>query len=245
MVLKSWYFLLFFLASCAVNNGPLTNNFVYKVIPAGSFEIATWQKISDSVNPIHVYIEGDGRSFDGAGRPTLDPTPKGTFLRDLVEKDLSSNVVYMARPCQFVMSDNCNQHDWTDGRFSSKVIEAMTLAIKEISNGQDVILIGYSGGALVSGLIIQKNQDLNVKKWITIAGVLNHNDWTEYFNDSPLLLSMSLDELPKVSQIHYVAEYDDVVPISLTKKVVDIENMVVIPNATHDNFENFKIDFFI
>lgn len=219
------------------------DDFLFVPVKSGGYEIATWQKITNPKDDIHIYIEGDGRSFDSRGRPNYDPTPRGTFLRDIATSDNAANVVYMARPCQFIMSDSCTKSDWTDGRFSQKIIDSMSGAVKEISKDTPIILIGYSGGAMISGLIIENAPELNVKKWITIAGVLNHADWTEYFGDTSLSYSLNLNELPQVKQLHYVAEKDAVVPPELTKKWARGQNIVIIKNATHDDFGDFSIDF--
>lgn len=219
------------------------DDFLFVPVKSGGYEIATWQKITNSTDEIHIYIEGDGRSFDSRGRPNYDPTPRGTFLRNIATSDNAANVVYMARPCQFIMSDSCTKSDWTDGRFSQKIIDSMSGAVKGIANGRPIIFIGYSGGAMISGLIIENTPELNVKNWITIAGVLNHADWTEYFGDTPLSHSLDMDDLPQVKQLHYIAEKDEVVPLELTKKWVGEENVIIIKNATHDAFGDFDIDF--
>lgn len=233
---------IFVLSGCA-SNWYAPDNFLYKPIVAGDFEIATWQKITDNLSPVHIYIEGDGHSFDGRGIPTSDPTPHGMFLRNLAIKDSAPNVVYMARPCQFIMSDSCSVVDWTVGRFSKRIIDAVSNAVKQVAGNRDVILIGYSGGAMVSGLVIKNNPDLNIKKWITIAGVLNHSAWTDYFGDAPLVSSLSLGSLPDVDQLHYVAEFDKVVPFSLTQNVVSEDDIIIVSGATHNNFGNITINF--
>lgn len=239
---RSIFLLVLFLCGC-VSGWHAPADFVYRVVPAGDFDIVTWQKITDADAPIHIYIEGDGHSFDSRGVPTDNPTPRGTFLRDLAVEDDAPNVVYMARPCQFIMSDTCNQSDWTDGRFSKRVIDSMSIAVSKVAGNRPIILIGYSGGAMISGLIIENSPDLDVKKWITVAGVLNHKIWTDYFGDSPLSASLSLDELPNVPQLHYVAENDDVVPMALTYAVAKPADIVVVQDATHDDFGNLKLNF--
>lgn len=212
-------------------------------INAGNFEIATLQKTTNQSDPIHIYLEGDGHAFDGRGVPTRDPTPRGTFLRELATSDASANVVYMARPCQYIMSPACDVSDWTDGRFSPQVIESAATAIKQIAGTRPIILVGYSGGALLSGLVIEKYPELNVKKWITIAGVLNHSDWTDFFGDSPLTHSINMNVLPRVHQLHYAAENDKTVPNSLTIQWTGGADTIIIPNATHDDFEDLILDF--
>lgn len=236
-------FLILLLLCGCVSTWHAPDDFLFVPVKSGGYEIATWQKITNSTDEIHIYIEGDGRSFDSRGRPNYDPTPRGTFLRNIATSDNAANVVYMARPCQFIMSDSCTKSDWTDGRFSQKIIDSMSGAVKGIANGRPIILMGYSGGAMISGLIIENTPELNVKKWITIAGVLNHADWTEYFGDTPLSHSLDMDDLPQVKQLHYAAEKDEVVPLELTKKWVGEENVIIIKNATHDAFGDFDIDF--
>ena len=152
----------------------------------GDYQIAFWRRDTSDTAPIHIYIEGDGYAFDGHGRPTRDPTPHGHLVRNLAMSDSAPNVAYIARPCQFVMSDACNVHDWTDGRFSAQIIDVMTDAVRQIAGTRPIVLVGYSGGAYVAAQIISRNPDLDVRQWITVAGVLNHSEWTEYFGDAPL-----------------------------------------------------------
>ncbi len=218
-------------------------SFTYTPIQTKTFEIATWQHITNASSPIHIYIEGDGYAFNKKGHPTKNPTPRKFLVRNLASKDNSPNVVYMARPCQYIQSDNCDVSDWTDGRFSKDVLDAMYTAVKSVAKGRPIILIGYSGGAMISGLLINRYPDLKIKKWITIAGVLNHTDWTNHFKDNPLKKSLNLTTLPKVSQIHYIAKDDKVVPNKLSYKWASKSNIFMIPNAKHDRFPNLEIDF--
>ena len=224
------------LFSC-VKSINVPNEFDYKEVSANSYTLAVWQKISNETDTVHVYIEGDGHSFNSYGYPTNDPTPKGTFLREIAFNDPNDNVVYIARPGQFIKSNN--QTDWTTGRFSKQIVEAFSQIITEISNNIESVLIGYSGGTLLSGFVINQNPNLKIEKWITIAGVLNHTRWTQQLDLLPLKDSLDLDCLPKVSQVHLVGEKDRVVPLELTKSIVPKETLIVVPNATHNSgFEN-------
>lgn len=242
MLKKIFVFVGLLLCGCAGNNWTPPTDFVFNPIRAGEYEIATWQKIKNpNDSRIHIYIEGDGHAFDAYGRPTDNPTPHGTFVRDLAEQDDFANVVYMARPCQFIMGENCSESDWTIGRFSQKIIDAQKNAISKVAKNKKIVLIGYSGGAMVSGLIIAQNKKLNIEQWITVAGVLNHKKWTEYFGDAPLTESLDLDKLPHVKQTHFVGLRDKVVPYELAKGWADAENIKTVPNATHDDFGNLKI----
>ena len=235
-------FILLFLSACTGAGWKAPDDFVYVPIKSGEYEIATWQKINNPQNNhIHIYIEGDGRAFNVYGQPTRNPTPRGTFVRDLAMRDNFENIVYMARPCQFIMTDSCSETDWTTGRFSQKIIKAQSDAIKQTAGNKKITLIGYSGGAMVSGLVIEQNSNLKFEKWITIAGVLNHKKWTTYFGDKDLNESLNLIKLPNVSQIHFVGENDKTVPYELAKSWVNESDIKLVPNATHDDFGDLKL----
>ena len=237
---KLWLFFIFFIFGCTtVWRAP--DDFIYVPINAGRYTIATFQRISDNSSPLHIYIEGDGHSFDAYGAPTADPTPRSTFMRDLATHDSSPNVVYMGRPCQYIRTSACSRTDWTTGRFSADIIGSMASVIKQIAGKTPVVLIGYSGGAMVSGLIIQKYPEISVQKWVTIAGVLNHADWTNYFNDAPLLYSLNMNELPNINQSHYIARDDNVVPNELSQKWCGTQDLIIIDGATHGEFPNLKL----
>jgi hypothetical protein len=219
------------------------SDFAQHDIQAKDYLIRTYQKNTSDQSPVHIYIEGDGYAFTASGQPSHNPTPRNTFIRDLAASDTAQNVIYIARPCQYNMSHKCTQSDWTDGRFSQKIIDNMTYTIKQISNDRPITLIGYSGGALISGLIIQQNSDLKIQHWITIAGVLNHADWTAHFDDKPLLKSQDLKELPNVPQTHYIAENDKTVPAILSNKWTEGKKQITVKDATHNKFPNFKLNF--
>ena len=230
--MKKILFLLFLLCGCHSITVP--DFFTYKEIKTDTYKLASWQKITNTKSPIRIYIEGDGYAFNYAGQPTNNPTPRGTFLREVAFNDPNANVVYLARPCQFVEDTRCTQKDWTTGRFSQDIVNSTAQAIKMVSGKQEIILIGYSGGALLSGLIIDQNPKIPVKRWITLAGVLNHTKWTEDLNLPPLKDSIDLKTLPTIPQLHLIGDKDTTVSYKLTESLVDNKNLVIIPGATHD-----------
>ena len=239
MKIKFLFFLAGVLSGCAT--GRLPDDFIYSPVKTANYDIASWSRNRDSKSPVHIYIEGDGHAFDAYGRPTSNPTPHGDLVRRMASMDDGANVVYLARPCQYVMSDKCRTTDWTTGRFSENIVNAMSDAVGQVAKNRPVVLIGYSGGALISGLIIRQNPAIDVREWITVAGVLNHSDWTEYFGDSPLSDSIDLDVLPRVPQRHYIAQHDNVVPMSLSRRWLGDGHAIVIPNATHGDLKKFKL----
>ena len=234
--------ILSLLAGCATTWVP-PDGFVRRDVLAGEYEIATYQKITDKNAPVHVYIEGDGHAFNAYGVPTSDPTPRGTMMRNLAARDASENVVYIARPCQFVMSPMCDKSDWTDGRFSEKVVDSVAAAIRGVAGARPVVLVGYSGGGLLAGLIINRHPEIKVKKWVTIAGVPNHAAWTQNFGDAPLKRSLDLEYLPNVPAVHYIGGRDNVVPPGLSRAFFPANQITEISDAGHADFQDLIIDF--
>ncbi len=236
--MKKVLFLL--LCLCGCQSIVVPNSFTYKEIETENYTLASWQKITDTTSPVRVYIEGDGYAFNHLGYPTTNPTPRSTFLREIAFHDPNPNVIYMGRACQYVNDQRCSKKDWTTGRFSQDIVNSTTQAIKTITKNRPIILIGYSGGALLSGLIITQNPQMPVKKWITLAGVLNHAKWTKALNLPPLADSVDLATLPIVPQLHLIGDKDTTVPYQVTKSLVDKKNLIIVPNATHDKgFESY------
>lgn len=230
--------ILFLLSGC--NSIAIPPAYVYKEIPTRDFTLASWQKITDPFGTYKIYIEGDGYAFNAHGRATQDPTPKGTLVRELAFGDNNPNVVYLARPCQYIKSPICSKRHWTTARFAPEVINAEYAAVKQIAGDNPVILIGFSGGAQVAGLIASAKQGLNVKKIITIAGNLDHLAWTQYHNLPPLNESMNLESYRKqfaqIPQIHYVGSDDKVMPPVLVRDFVGEScNLIEVRGATHNS----------
>jgi pimeloyl-ACP methyl ester carboxylesterase len=240
-----------FLVGCSTtSNIKYQKDFVYKEIPTDNFTIATWQKTNSSSNSKYIiFIEGDGNAFNSYGYPTLNPTPKNSKLRKLAFKSNSNNVIYMARPCQFVKDKKCNQSYWTTARFSKEVIDSMAQTIKSIVKDNKIILVGYSGGGQIAGLIAVGNYNINIIKLITIAGNLDHKSWTKHHNITELSGSLDLnnyrEQYLKFPQIHYVGEKDKVVPSFLTEEFVKNNKLIVrIPKAGHgDILDKVNLEF--
>lgn len=235
-------FLLLFIfisfVSCNSIRIKYPDNFQYVPIQTKDYTLASWQKITDKNKPMKIYVEGDGNAYTSKGFPTNDPTPKNSVLQKIAFEDTYENVVYLARPCQFIKDQN-NKTDWTTGRFSQKIVDNMFEAIKQISDNNEVILIGYSGGALLTGLIInQYENNLNVIEWVTIAGLLNHTDWTTYFDLIPLKDSLDLEKIPNVKQKHFICKKDKIIPNELTLKRVNEKDCIFL-DTSHD-LEDWK-----
>ena len=236
--MKQWFVMILCLTvgACSYRN-PLSD-MAFQMTPAPPYVIANWYRMDQPGEPLKIYIEGDGHAFDRDGQPTDNPTPESTFMRELAAGDPSPNVVYLARPCQYFQG-GCSVNDWTDGRFSEAVIRSMDTTVAGLmkkARTDRVILIGFSGGAQVAGLIAVRHPE-RVKKIITIAGVLDPAAWTAYHGDRPLTGSLNLkdrqDVFQTIPQAHFAGEKDPVVPVALIQDFVGKAPLTVVPGAGH------------
>lgn len=152
--------------------------FVYKEINTHQFKLASWQKITDNNADYRIYIEGDGYAFNANGQPSRNPTPHGELVRELSFNDTALNVIYLARPCQFVKENACRVEYWTTKRFAPEVIEAEYEAIKKIVGNKNITLIGFSGGAQIAGLLAVK-YTLN-KPFDKLINIKNSDNWFDF-----------------------------------------------------------------
>lgn len=242
--MKKLVVLLLFLAGCASFNMPEV--FEYQIYHENGFDISVWKKITAPQGVYHIYIEGDGHAFNAQGMPTNDPTPKSSLVRQMAAKDSFANVIYLARPCQFTKGSACAKKYWTTERFSPDVVEAEYQVIQKITKRAPVVLIGFSGGAQIAGLLAV-TKDLNVKKVITVAGNLDHKAWTAYHHLPELSGSLNLadfkDQFFLVDQVHYAGAQDKVIPLVLTKQFVgDKAPVHIVDKATHgQGWDNIKL----
>ncbi len=229
---------IFILSSCTT---PIVvpSSFEYKEIKTQYFTLASWQKVTTN-GDMKIYIEGDGSSFNSRGYPTSDPTPRGTFLRKKAFEDDAPNVIYLARPCQFVNDFKCKQVYWTTGRFAPEVIVSTADAIKKIAKDKNVELIGFSGGSQVAGLVSVMHPEIHVQKIVNYAPNLDHVAWTDEKNLYPLSDSLSLtnyqDKYLSFNQINYIAEEDSVIPMNVTINFLknDPSKYRIIENVGHN-----------
>ena len=175
-----------------------------------------------------IYIEGDGLAWKNRFTPSANPTPVKPIGLQLALKHSNNNVVYLARPCQYISSrhsHNCHVEAWTSGRYSEQVVHATNQAIDQLKHkhqSQSLTLIGFSGGATVALLVAARRQD--VGHIVTLAGNLDPNAWTQHHHISPLYKSLTpqdyLTALSLIPQTHFIGERDQVIPAILTSNFV-------------------------
>lgn len=190
------------------------------------FELRVWLRITAPEQPVRVYIEGDGFAWRSRTRPSDDPTPRQPTGLMLAAADTSANVVYLARPCQFIgppLPANCGATWWTDNRFSSQVVQAMNEALNQALRALPdarIELVGYSGGGAIAALIAARRDD--VRSLRTVAGNLDvaYVNATHNVSAMPQALS-AIDVAPQLAnlpQIHFTGSADTTVPPAVARR---------------------------
>lgn len=219
--------------------------FKREVIETSRFPLLSFARSTRPGGPINIYIEGDGRAFDADGSPSLDPTPREAMALQLAVRDTSPNVVYLARPCQFIgrhSHPKCSQAYWTTHRFSEDVLASFLDAVSYLSQGgAGVNLIGYSGGGAVAALLAARTD--NVLSLRTVAGNLDHEYFTRLHNVPRMVGSANAADIAKtlvtLPQRHFVGGQDRIVPRSVVDSFIRSAGdarcmpLTIVPNATH------------
>lgn len=167
--------------------------------------------------PLSIYIEGDGQAWLSRRQLSGDPTPTDPIALRLSVMDPAPNVVYLARPCQYVEDPACAPRYWSSHRYSERVVSATDQAIELIRQrigAHKLHLIGYSGGGAVAALIAARRKDVGSLR--TVAGNLDHDALNRHFGVSPLVGSLNPADfaaaLAPVPQHHFVGSDDKTVP---------------------------------
>ncbi|EOL8957843.1 alpha/beta hydrolase [Cronobacter dublinensis] len=216
-----------FLAGCAGKNfredadtQATKRDLIGKNFSAQGLPLRTWQRITPPVTRLRVYIEGDGFAWVSRSRPSDDPTPHNPTGLKLAAADPSANVLYMARPCQFIgppLPPACNVHLWTDQRFSAEIVQAMDEALSQIVQPYPqarIELVGYSGGGNIAALLAARRTD--VVSLRTVAGNLDVAYVNALHHVSAMPDAQSAADvapmLANLPQRHFSGADDDTVP---------------------------------
>lgn len=210
------------------------------------FEIYSLNKIKSSSGKVVVYIEGDGVSWVDRFTISSNPTPINPLAFKISKVDKNKNVVYLARPCQYITTINCDNNEiWSFAQYSEPVLSSYKFIIDNYLRGYDEInIVGYSGGAGIAMYLASINNP-KIKSIKTVAGNINHNRLTRLRNISSLDKSVNFFEIENkaknVPQIHYFGNEDFTVPKALflnyknnkknrNNKCIKIQQV----NATHN-----------
>ena len=194
-----------------------------------------------------VYIEGDGLAWENRQTLSKDPTPRSTLVLNLATSDPGEMTAYVARPCQYLASvdlTGCPSRFWSLARYSEAVVWSVSQAIDVIKHRMGAVslrLVGYSGGGQIAAYVTAFRTD--VESLITIAGNLDHLNWTTRLGVTPLRHSLNAadiaDHISHIPQVHFVGELDDNVTASdaesFLARMTDRRqsHLVVVPRFTH------------
>ena len=239
---------LSFLAGCAsveegrrrVSAETERGGFVRVATDSGPRPVLALLRSRAATETLTVYLEGDGAAWPSHWQPPRDPTPVRALVLDMAALDNSSQVAYLARPCQYleaVALAACPVELWTHRRFSEPaiaVLDAALSALKRASGASRLRLVGYSGGGVMALALAARRAD--VRQVVTIAAPLRVGAWVAHHGLTPLegFDPDALAENP-VPAVHFLGERDEVVPVNIVAPHARRTGakLVVVPGFDH------------
>ncbi|MCP3852489.1 MAG: alpha/beta hydrolase [Gammaproteobacteria bacterium] len=234
------------------NAEQILNGTDYKAVyyKTSNFTIAAQLKKNSVVSrnvPLVIYIEGDGSAWENQYKISENPTPKKPIALQLAIKDNNLSVLYLARPCQFVNLDNevnCEHKYWTSHRYSQKVVDAYHQILSQLKNKMGVEkyeLVGFSGGGVIAMLLAAQRTD--ILHVTTVAANLDHLQWSNYHQVTPLTGSLELNNflngLAEVSQYHLWGAQDTIVPMETNELLLQhMKNNTRLKYQVYDDFNH-------
>ncbi|MEH6402934.1 MAG: hypothetical protein V7750_06130 [Sneathiella sp.] len=213
----------------------------------GLFRFMSWQHIEQPGSAANIYIEGDGLAWKSRSRPSLNPTPRNPVGLRLAAKDPATNVIYLARPCQYIRGKRAGPCDfpyWTDKRFAPEIIDdymGIIDSLKAQYDIREIHLVGFSGGANIAALLAARRTD--VKSLRTVAGNLDHEALNRLHGVSLMPGSLNAAreafKLKDLAQIHFIGGKDKIVTKDIHKSYARAmgasicNRAYIIPGASH------------
>ena len=188
---------------------------------------------------LHVYLDGDGRPWDGQV-PAADPTPQEPLTLRLLALDLAP-AVYLGRPCYHgtAAAAPCTPALWTDARYSEAVVASLAVAARNLAAAgrhHEIVWVGYSGGGTLAMLAAPRVPETTGV--VTIAANLDVEGWTRRHGQPPLAASLSPATRPPlpeaIYQRHYAGARDTVVPPPIVSGGgIPAGSLTVVPDFDH------------
>lgn len=227
---------------------------VERKIDANGMKFQLWERAHRRGEPANIYIEGDGHTASKGDFYTLDSSPSNPLALNLASRDKAKNLIYIARPCQFMESpdETCGSALWQNRRFSPEVIAAFNDVIDDVKKRWDITdinLIGYDGGANIAAAIAAARTD--VASLRTVAGILNpqmvYKPVVKDKIETPALDSDSVlakdlaPNLANLPQHHFIGGGDTYVPAGVYHTYrqamgeSDCVHYTFVPDADHES----------
>jgi len=176
---------------------------------------------SETIQELHVYLDGDGTPWTAGVRIADDPTPRNPLVLRMMAKD-TTPAVLLGRPCYYGLNKTspCNESLWTSHRYAAVVVDSMAAALRRWMATKKIdrlVLIGYSGGGSLATLLAAHLK--NTSAIITIAANLDVNAWSHFHKYLPPTGSLNPitdARIPSnVRQFHLAGLQDDNVPANI------------------------------
>lgn len=176
---------------------------------------------SNTIEELHVYLDGDGTPWRTRTRIADDPTPRNPLILEMMTKD-PTPAVLLGRPCYYGLNSSplCNESLWTSHRYSAVVVESMAMAIRQWMSAKKInhlVLIGFSGGGALATLLASRLNETSAV--ITIAANLDIAAWSRHHGYSPPADSLNPAKdahIPaNIRQIHLAGLQDSNVPAEI------------------------------
>ena len=255
---KSTFFLVFFAISACATSGYLgiKNTAEEHHLPFQAFEaenqflpyVLIGSALTEKQTPrLHIYLHGDGLPWlDGGRRIAEDPSFGADLALYMMLKD-RENAVFLGRPCYFQASlkPPCQAKYWTSARYGEQVLQTLSQAVQSLADehpDQELVLIGFSGGATVAVLLAQRLPQIGAV--VSVAGNLDTSMWAQQHGYLPL--SQSYNPIEVFEQTHLfeqdpfeftalVGGQDAVVPIQAQRQLVAKLNgrLLMFADYTH------------
>jgi len=203
----------------------IQNDFALKLYQTADFDLLGAVHDGDPKR-LHIYIEGDGLAWRSRWSISRDPTPTEPVSMELAALDKTgATIIYLARPGHYIQDGKTSFLEWTHKRYSKEVLQTYESVLSQIMATYPqarVTLLGYSGGgALALLMAAQKVDVLRGLRVVTFAGLLDHKQWTDIHDITPLRDNLNPPDyaqiLSTVPQIHFVGEKDTMVPQSIAQ----------------------------
>ncbi|MBF0250636.1 MAG: alpha/beta hydrolase [Alphaproteobacteria bacterium] len=214
----------------------------------GALPVYMQRRVQAPGQPLRVYIEGDGHTWDDPHHPSKDPTPDNPLALRLAAVDPAPNVAWLARPCQYLMMERpgtaCPDRLWRNAILSREVLEILDRALDQLAweaRGAGLELVGYEGGAAAAVLLAVRRTD--VRRVLTVAGSLDQRDFLRHHRTKSASLSLNpmdaASGLKGLRQVHYVGGADMVVPAAyaeaFARQVGPAAKVIMTPGAGHES----------
>lgn len=205
------------------------------MLKVDGFDIKSYQKLSkevtdkelsDKASPtantphiVRLYIEGDGFTNLNRAQPSTNPTPVRPVALELASVDDASDVIYLARLCQYMKNPQykCGKKYWTTHRYSGNVYNLYMRILNQLKvnyNIDQFELVGFSGGGTLATLLAHTRTD--IKSLRTVAGNLDTLMFTRIHNMEPLKHSLNpltyAERGNRIPQMHFIGETDHTIP---------------------------------